>query len=67
MQIEFDTNYKTFQNIPRNSVFIWRKNGKVYVKIDSDFAIDLETQTDEGFDLEDEVTPCVITKIVLKK
>lgn len=67
MQIEFDESYRTFRSIPRNSVFIWRTNGKVYVKVDSDFAIDLEMQTEEGFDPEDEVIPCTITKIVVRK
>lgn len=66
MQIEFDTSYRTFESIPNNSVFIWRTNGKVYVKTDCCSAIDLEAQTEEGFDKEDKVTPYIIEKIILK-
>lgn len=67
MQIEFDTSYKLFRDIPCNSVFIWNGNNRVYVKTDDSSAIDLDMQAAEGFDAEDEVIPCTISKIVLKK
>lgn len=67
MQVELDTSYKLFRDIPRNSVFIWNVNGRVYVKTDSSSAIDLDRQAEEGFDVEDVVIPCTISKIVLKK
>ena len=67
MQVEFDTSYKLFCDIPRYSVFIWNENDRIFVKIGSGLAIDLDRQTTEGFTAEDEVTPCTISKIVLKK
>lgn len=67
MQVEFDTGHRTFRSIPNNSVFICEVNGKVYVKKDYDSAIDLETQTAEGFCAIDGVIPCTITKIVVRK
>lgn len=67
MQVELDTSYKLFRDIPRNSVFIWNVNNKVYVKTGNSSAIDLDRQAEEGFDAEDDVFPCTISKIVLKK
>lgn len=67
MQVEIDTNYKLFCDIPRSSVFIWNENGRVFVKIGSGLAVDLDRQTTESFAAEDEVIPCTISKIVLKK
>lgn len=66
MQIEFDAGYRTFKSIPNNSVFIWETNGKVYAKRNYESAIDLEAQTEEGFDPADKVLPCVITKLFLE-
>lgn len=67
MQVELDTSYKLFRDIPCNSVFIWNVNGRVYVKTNSDSAIDLDRQAKERFSVEDVVIPCTISKIVLKK
>ena len=67
MQVEIDTSYKFFCEIPRYSVFIWNMNGRVYVKTDSCSAADLDRQAKEGFNAEDAVIPCTISKIVLKK
>lgn len=67
MRIEFETGCKFFRDIPCSSVFLWNENNKAYVKIDSSAAIDLDEQTAEGFDAEDEVIPCTISKIILRK
>lgn len=67
MQVEFDTSCSLFRDIPCNSIFVWNFNNRVYLKTFSHSAVDLGTQTPVGFDSEDEVIPCTITKIVVRK